>query len=207
MSMAILRALVFVPLVLLAGCAVEAPLPQPEPPAAKLIAAGEGEPLSGKTDGKLLDATSASDKIVGTLLQYATVRGLAVEPLRRTLVGFTRELAQLIRREVISKVWIDVPGPDGLACERYEVKLVYQRGLTTYHVNERALDVIADLPKAPPNLRNTEVWYLSREPGKTWRPARELHPLAREVKLGRVFDAGRVAGDATAWVSVELVQN
>jgi hypothetical protein len=102
-----------------------------------------------------------------------------------------------------------VPGSDGLAHERYRIELTYHRGLATYRVNERALEGLAELPKPAPDLRHTEVWFLRRvqRPDPQSRPARELHPSARPVVVGRVFDAGSISGDATAWISAERIEN
>jgi hypothetical protein len=187
-----------------AGCA-SAP-PETEGPAAKLIAASPPnvEPLRPAED--LLDATAAADKIAGGMLEYARVRGLEVEPLRATLERFRKDLVQHLRRETITSVWLDVPGQDGFAWERFEITLVYSHGLTGYRVNDRAFANLAGLPKLPPGMRRTEVWYRAREE-KAWTPARTIKPGAQKIALGRMFDAGRISGNAQAWVTVEVVQN
>ena len=90
--------------------------------------------------------------------------------------------------------------------ERFEITLVYRHDLAGYRVNDRAFAKLAEVPKLPPDMGRTEVWYTARE-DKAWTPARTLKPGAQRIALGRMFDAGKISGDAQAWVTVETVQN
>ena len=192
---------------LAAGCA-SAPetAPPPEASRAKLMAASPEGPDPLRPSDDLLDATSAADKVLGCMIQYAKVRALDVEPLRATLESFRKDLVQHLRRETISSIWLDVPGHDGLAWERFEITLSYRRGLAGYRVNDKLLSSLADAPKLPPDTRKTEVWFRASD-NKPTTPARALHPAAQRIQLGRIFDSGSISGEARAWLSVEVVQN